>query len=141
MLLIMPLFVVPAYPKQDIHYLQKICSLTDEEPYYDCSENWFLAFSNSTWIVTPAKKYVSGWSVHENLVDRYPICEAYVGFEERFGEEYCDSPYFGFGNSKLDSCWDDKCISLIWHEIKHMKCNCNWHEDMKNDPNRGMNIF
>jgi len=83
-----------------------ICALTLEAPFYDCSEQWTIEIHDSLFLQDPNGYWVTGYADYKNNV-------------------------IGIGTARMDSCWDGRCLPLLWHELKHLQCDCNWHEKLK----------
>jgi len=83
-----------------------ICALTLEFPFYDCSENWTIEIHDSLFLKDPNGVWVIGYADYkQNKI--------------------------GIGTARIDSCWDGRCHSILHHELKHLQCDCNWHEKLK----------
>jgi len=103
-----------------------ICAIIAASPYYDCEQEWVVLIHDKYSIKSVyTDSWVSGYAVSDNWLDRKPI-----GLYHPELAQYNDKEWLSIGKLKRDSCWDDRCYPLLWHEMKHLKCNCNWHYDM-----------
>ena len=111
----------------------KMCSLIPTEPFYDCEENWIIVWTDDLLTIqAPNHRYYSGFAYHtitEKTYDDINVCNFFPKTIE-FSPKDCWDKWLAIGNAKIDSCWDNKCLPLLWHELKHLECSCNWHEDM-----------
>ncbi len=87
-----------------------ICALTMLSPYYDCSEKWNIV-------------------IYEEEYDHIPDTENAIGtamYHSPFGKEielvYNHQTAKGLHDHML------KGGGVLWHEVLHMYCGCNWHE-------------
>lgn len=83
-----------------IEYIFVICALTLYSPFYDCDEKWIIKiFDTSTieCIINGNSQYLLGCYHWYN--DRNPII-------------------------KLANSYNG---TVLWHEIKHIQCRCNYH--------------
>ena len=96
----------------------------------DCDNKWLLVQDTKQMVDSPSHGWVSGLAMYD--IKNHPISEFYPELEE-----YDDLRWMTVGNVRQDYCWNDvmtdepvNCIPIIWHEIKHQICTCNWHEDL-----------
>lgn len=101
-----------------IELAMTICALTFMAPYYDCSEQWDINVYDTKLIDCGSSKEVLGCASYDRL----------------------------FGNDKVDLVQNHyetmgkhtpklKHESILWHELLHLTCQCDWHEywDKKDD--------
>lgn len=130
-------FVVPSlafHENEGTAYLGTLCAIT-ENFTANCDEKWIMVYlPDMTFVQEPVTEdWPAGYAIHLWKEDgqTYSICNTFPEVRE-FGDGFCSSKWFVIGNIKLDSCWNDKCLPLIWHELKHLICECNWHDGMTN---------
>lgn len=131
---------IPAYGFEQGRDWDVMCSITNKEPFYDCNEKWILVWKNSYTIKTPSGDWVLGFAVHGNLATmsvslrhEYNVCNTHPQINQT-NAEYCGYQWMGISNKvKSDNCYGGPtfCISILAHEIKHLKCNCDWHKQLK----------
>jgi len=90
-----------------IETILTICALTMISPYYDCSEKWNIIIYDG------------------NIPDS----------ENALGTAMYDTPYGKeielVSKHSSSTGVHDKMLKgggVLWHEILHMYCKCNWHE-------------
>ncbi len=94
-----------------IELVLTICALSFVAPYYDCSEEWDINVHDTEYVKCGRGKEVLGCATYDRL----------------------------FGNDKIDLVSDHsertglhtpklKHESILWHEILHLTCECDWHE-------------
>ena len=137
--LLIPSFVYFAYGyelNEGLWYLERMCSITLEEPFYDCDIKWIFAyFPDKTYIRDPVTGgYLYGFAFNDSydwdkFIEEFGICNFFPQIIEIM-EEACSDSWFAFGNSPTDTCWDNNCKSMFQHELDHMICQCNWHKNM-----------
>lgn len=103
-----------------------MCEIVEVEPFYNCDRKWIVVLENKILLTIPNNKTVFGYAVHDNILNDLPISAVYP---EIMGHD--DKEWLVIGLLINDHCWDGVCYPLLWHEIKHLICNCNWHLDMK----------
>jgi len=96
----------------------------------DCDNKWLLIQDTEIMVNSPHKGWVSGLAVYD--FKNNPVSEFYPELEE-----YNDLRWMSVGKVTQDYCWNIEeteepvnCIPIIWHEIKHQVCTCNWHKDL-----------
>ena len=87
-----------------------ICALTFMAPYYDCSEQWDINVYDTEFIKCGSKE-VLGCATYDRLFGNNKI-DLVQNHDERVG----------LHTPKL------KHESILWHELIHLKCKCDWHE-------------
>ncbi len=114
--------------------IQKICSVPMNGTIYDCSEHWGVVYYYDVGTIqAPNDKWVSAFAVYGPLVKdgkKWSLCH-YFPEVRLIDEEMCSIKWVAVGMYKRDGCWNGICYPLIWHEMKHLACECDWHEDMK----------
>ena len=105
------------------------CSITKSAPFYNCDEKWIIIFVNEITIQDPLRNWVLGYAIHEEFIQNYEmsICNFYSGFRE-MGLQYCDMEWGGIGSYDNDGCYSGRCLTPLQHEIKHLQCDCDWHQ-------------
>jgi len=100
-----------------------ICALTLISPYYDCNNEWdIIIYDKTTDIIPGTDKAIGSASYSRPIFDK-PAIGLVHDYKERVGK------------------WDHmtKGGGVLWHEILHMKCKCDWHarwdvlEDIEGD--------
>jgi len=140
LVLLIPSFVYFAYGSYSLNegtwQIQRMCSITLEEPFYDCDVKWiFVYFPDETYIRDPVTGgYLYGFAFYDSydwdeFREDFGICNFFPQIKELIVGACFDS-WFAFGNSTSDTCWDSNCKSMFQHELDHMVCQCNWHENM-----------
>jgi len=110
-----------------------MCSLTYEEPYYDCDVKWVVVYAYERSVVYDfdGNPY-AGFAFHSIYSPDSPIsvCE-FIPVLRETKSVACGWDWIIFGTQKYDSCWDGNCKTMLWHELLHLKCKCNWHIGME----------
>ena len=109
-----------------------MCAIIGLSPVeVDCDNKWLLIQDTEMMVNSPLHGWVSGLAMYD--IENYPISEFYP----ELGTEYDNLRWMSVAKVKLDYCWNDvmtdepvNCIPIIWHEIKHQICTCNWHENL-----------
>jgi len=112
-------------------FVQKICSIAMNGTH-NCDEHWIIGyFPDKRNIQTPDEEWGSAFAIPGDIPKehKYSICQ-FIPQLEQYGEEVCTWNWLIIGNIKVDSCWDEQCQPLLWHELRHLKCDCDWHENM-----------
>lgn len=102
-----------------------ICAITAISPYYDCDEKWVIVLEDTPTVPSVYEQPTTGYAVDVTLVEYYPISETYLTIKNTD-----DLEWLVVGNTKRDACFDGICLPVLWHEMKHLMCDCDWHEDM-----------
>lgn len=144
LLIILSFGIVSAYgfhESEGNYVIQKICSVPMNGTGWDCSEYWGVVYYYDVWTIqAPNDKWLSGFAVYGPLVkdgEVWSLCHFFP--EIRFTEEeICSLKWVAVGTNKLDGCWNYVCYPLIWHELKHLACECDWHDGM---PQPKINLF
>ena len=118
-----------------IEQILLMCAIVGLSPVeVDCNTQWLLIqedsfvapFRNENGMIT----YYKGTAVYDYA--RNPVGNTYPELSE-----YNNLRWINVANLKQDNCWNEEmteeptgCIPLIWHEIKHQVCTCNWHENL-----------
>jgi len=95
-----------------------ICALSILAPYYDCDKEWEIVILGEEYDLIPHVEALGTASYNRVGTDRIMLVNDY---KDRLGKH--DYMLKGGG--------------VLWHEILHMYCECNWHgwldkrEDMK----------
>ena len=116
-------------------HAMRTCALIDYEPFYDCDRKWIITWSYEVKSVKPhdGEKSVLGFAffdVKEKWNEKISVC-AYFPIIIEKQKEACWDDWIMLSNSMFDGCYDGKCRTLLWHELKHLICKCNWHEGME----------
>ena len=117
--------------------VELICAITDKAPYYNCNEKWGLVIHDMWAIQCLGDNYwtIGGCAVwntdlqypcldYENdTYDTYKneSCKILLSHAELWGKKYIEISTItkdSYGNS------------LVWHELKHLLCSCDWHKDL-----------
>ncbi len=92
----------------------------------DCDTQWVIVQDTGMFIPDGGK----GLAVYD--YKKFPITDIY-----NVTEQYQNKRYIVVADLVQDNCWNDvmteeptSCLPLIWHELKHQICTCNWHEDL-----------
>lgn len=119
------------YAEEDTSF-QVICSLTNNEPYYDCSELWIIGSINSELITDPSGQSVYGFAVigEKNITGDLSICN-FIPETKDIDPSLCKMKWAIVGNNSNDGCYLGICLTPLEHELKHLKCDCNWHKGLK----------
>jgi hypothetical protein len=127
-----------------------ICELTNLKPFYDCPEfmDDFFDASGRAWIVVQVNSTVFqdltgtsvyGYAVHTkspfgHLSDSdFSVCNRFPDVNQTIyeGKDLCTFNYIVFGEAQPQTCYSPyPCMTVLEHELKHLKCNCNWHEGL-----------
>ncbi len=104
-----------------IELVLTICALTFASPYYDCSEEWdIIVYDESEGLLK------CGRGEAESLG-----CSTY---DRAFANDYIELVY---NHSEIMGKHTGKVKGggILFHEILHQMCECNWHEKWdKTDP-------
>ena len=111
-----------------IEQILLMCAIVGLSPVeVDCDNQWVVV--QDTEIAIP----LGGKGIAVYNPNYLPITEFYPDIEK----QYQNKPYIVVANLVHDNCWSEvetdetvNCIPLLWHEIKHQVCTCNWHEDL-----------
>lgn len=139
--LLIPSFVYLVYGSyglsEGIWFIERICSITLEEPFYNCDVKWiYIYLPHETYIIDPVTGgYLYGFAFNDSynwdeFSDEFGICNFFPQILAFKNGIACNDSWFAFGNSTNDTCWDNNCKSMFQHELDHMICECNWHENM-----------
>jgi len=114
-------------------HAMRTCALIDYEPFYDCSKHWIITWSYEAKTVKPHNgDTVLGFAffdLNQKWDKKISVC-AYFPLIIEKQKEACWDDWIMIGNSMFDGCYEGKCNTLLWHELKHLLCYCNWHKDM-----------
>jgi len=102
--------------ESNLEQIITICALTETAPFFDCSEKWYIYVYDTLAVKCPNGKMAYGCSVWNP-----------------------DVKFVSIGTAKQDSCYDGKCISVLSHELLHLRCECDWHKYMT--PHHGSSDF
>ena len=143
-LAIIYLVILPAYaehtygtfiPEKEVTWTTGCLYMVVPELYCKDGTRYVVIQLNATNFPDPDDQQVRGWSVigpYPIAVDsKYSLCMIFPQFI-RVNPELCVLNYVVFGTAIDDGCFQPMpCMPVLWHEIKHLKCDCNWHEDLK----------
>jgi len=121
-----------------------MCAIVGLSPVeVDCDTKWVLLQDTELMVNTPTHGWVSGIAMYD--FKKYPISEFYP---ELNGTDFENYRYMTVSKIQQDYCWNDvmtdepvNCIPIIWHEIKHQVCTCNWHKDLVRTFKSFSNVF
>ena len=101
-----------------IELVLTICALTLASPYYDCNENWDINVHDTEYIDCGRGEEILGCATFYRVFENDKI-DIVSDYSERKGEH----------TPKL------KHEDILWHELIHLMCECDWHEywDKKED--------
>lgn len=99
-----------------------ICALITNAPFYDCDEKWGIVIADTMTVKDPNGQYVFGFA-HWDVRD--PVVFHFNGTDHVMPEKY-----IMVGSTNIDGCYNLVCRSLLHHELLHLICECNWHENM-----------
>ncbi len=119
-----------------IEQILLMCAIVGLSPVeVDCNDKWLLVQEDN--IVVPFRdetgqiQYFKGTSVYN--YKKNPVSDTYP----ELGNEYDNMRWMNVAKLKQDNCYNTEmteeptgCIPLIWHEIKHQICTCDWHENL-----------
>lgn len=105
-----------------------MCSILSLSPLaVDCDTQWVVIEDTSIFIFDSNK----GIAVYNYTA--LPITTAYPDAPIK----YDGYRWMASANLVHDNCWSKEmtdvptnCIPIIWHEIKHQVCVCNWHKEL-----------
>ena len=82
----------------------------------------------------PTGKTVRGLAIiHGKPIQGYwSLCSHFPQFME-IDRNLCDKNWLIYSDRAVnDGCYQPLgCMSVMWHEIKHLKCDCDWHKNLK----------
>ena len=113
-----------------------MCAIVGLSPVeVDCNTQWLIIQDTDMFApYTNEFGNTSHWkgSTIYNY-EKNPVTDTYPELHESFRH----FRWSNVANLKQDNCWNDvmtekpvNCIPLIWHELKHQMCTCDWHEDL-----------
>ena len=131
LLILIPL-VASAEHKTQNATVFSMCSLTDEEPYYDCNIKWVAIIGTNPVVYDLNGDAYSGFAYHSIASHDSPssVCNYVTVLREQFPNA-CGLDWFVIGTLDGDGCWNGECKSMFQHETDHLKCKCNWHEGLE----------
>ena len=91
-----------------IEFIMTICALTFTSPYYDCSEHWDIQIYEDA---IPNSSAIGQSLWDRNILTKKEKISLVGDYKEREGIH----DHFLKGGG------------VLWHEILHMKCKCDWH--------------
>ncbi len=125
-----------------------ICELTNLEPFYDCPQEidgyfdgsgstWLIISLNTTVFTDSTGESVYGYAVHTmnpTMPDgKWNVCARYpeLNTTSYMDIKLCSMNYTVIGDYKKYITYSPhKPMLVIEHELKHLKCKCNWHEGL-----------
>jgi len=154
---IMDLYLVETYGEHDEYEVVPIeyfnyewfimCQLINLEPYYDCPESvdgyfdvsgeeWMIFTLDDTEFPDPVNEWVYGFAVYnDDSTKQIPtdsplnLCAFFPDFN---GTDTCNLNYMVIGKNTQPTCYSPyPCTSVFEHELKHLKCKCDWHKGLE----------
>lgn len=109
---------------------QVICSLQKAYPHYDCSERWVVVNVDTPYFDDPTGQTVYGFAIigESPIPPELSVCNFYPAFKE-LDPSICDLRWAQVGTNLNDGCYLGICLTPLEHELKHLKCDCNWHKN------------
>lgn len=128
-IIVVGLSIIPEVNSEhkEIAQVNRIYALIDEPPYYNSTEYWIIVYSADQITVRDLSGELTFGFAYWGIDHDTSICNM---FPEIKKFNACGDEWLMIGNIKGDGCWDGKCMSLLQHEIKHLLCDCDWHENM-----------
>ena len=108
--------------------VNRIYAIIEEPPFYNLTEYWIIAYSPEQMTVKDLSNEWSFGFAYWGIDNNTSICNMFPEIE-KFNA--CSDEWLMIGGLKGDGCWDGNCITLLWHEMKHLLCDCDWHKNMK----------
>ena len=110
-----------------IEQILLMCAIVGLSPVeVDCNTQWLLIQDDQIMVATGDK----GVAVYN--FTKFPVSNYYPELVE-----YDNLRWIAVADLVRDNCWNDVmtdkptgCLPLIWHELKHQICTCNWHENL-----------
>ena len=99
----------------------------EEQPYYNLTEYWIVVVSPDQIVVQDLSDEWSFGFAYWDIEDTSSICNMIPDVEKY---DACGDEWLMVGSNKVDGCWDGNCIPLLWHEMRHLLCDCQWHKNM-----------
>ena len=96
-----------------------ICALTNTAPFYDCSENWTITIWDD--VIPPACKPDEG-------VIAVACANWYSTGKQEIHLTYLSAVQNPHTTDVLRDKWG---MTYLNHEIKHLKCLCNFHQTLE----------
>lgn len=128
-----------------------ICQLLNREPFWDCPESvdGYFDMSGEEWMIfqlpverfqDPTNETVLGYAVYSDEegkslspADPLSLCNFFPKFNQ--SERICSMNYLVYGEKSLDTCYSPyPCTTVLEHELKHLKCKCDWHKGLESEP-------
>ncbi len=99
---------------------------------------WTIVQVNSTVFQDISRTSVYGYAVHtSNLAGindpTYQVCTRFPQVNQTVyeGQDVCKFMYTVIGINTPETCYVPyPCMSVLEHELKHLKCECNWHVNL-----------
>jgi len=125
MIFVVAIFATPSYAVTDAIQVDTICSLTTVEPYYDCSKKWSIILYDEKFPERCNQNIATG------LISK--ACTKYTTFgsdvisaEIHLGTEHGSDTSFPYPGGPEKQ-------SVLYHELQHAICGCNWHPEIAHD--------
>ena len=102
----------------------KICSLTNVEPYYNCSKKWTIFLYDEEFPQVCNENIAPGLASHS--------CTKLVTYDNQvlsadihLGTEHGAQTEFPFPDGP-------EFQTILYHELQHAICGCTWHAELVN---------
>lgn len=115
---------IPMNPVLDDNFIGKeqICSLTNMAPYYDCSTQWTIFMYDDEFTDTCNQNVAVGLAAK--------ACTMYVSYDNKV---LSADIHLGIGHdleSEHPFPGGPEYQSILYHELQHATCGCNWHTEI-----------
>ena len=101
---------------------EKICSLTNVEPYYNCSKKWTIFLYDEEFPQVCNENIAPGLASHS--------CTKLVTYDNQvlsadihLGTEHGAQTEFPFPDGP-------EFQTILYHELQHAICGCTWHAEL-----------
>jgi len=124
-----------------------MCAIVGLSPVeVDCDTRWLVIQDTSKFSPFVDENgnisYWMGTSVYN--YEKNPVTDTYPELHESFRH----FRWINVANLPHDRCYNDvmtdepvNCMPLLWHEIKHQMCTCDWHKGMVGTFKSFKNVF
>jgi len=102
-----------------------ICSLTSEPPYYDCSKKWNIHLYDTEYPKTCNQNIAFGLA--SKACAKYTKSGSdVISADIYLGTKHGSDTSFPYPDGPEKQ-------SVLYHEIQHLICGCNWHPEIAHD--------
>lgn len=111
-------------------YAEKICTPTEIEPYYDCDEPTFIVIWD---VLHPPQYNYTNDSFYINKTSTHLAAATYnIPHTPTVADNFSRYNVINFGYTYNETGlgkYDEPEVTVVAHEIRHIKCKCTWHPE------------